>query len=178
MRGRRTTVARRLLVTVAILGVVFAGLPASSHEVVDEDPNDTVGQFDIRWTSMDHNQNKLFLKMKVSGELQKRDFFGGNYFAWGLDTAAESRVAPAQVSQEEYFVYLEGRWRNGRRKLFCFLYEEGTLVDRFADDITTHVGECPVDRDLIKGGDVPNRVDGFSEFNGHMDVTGFGNHNL
>jgi hypothetical protein len=168
---------RKLLVAVAVVSVALVCLPADGHEVVNNDPNDTEGQFDIRWTKMDHTANKLILKTRVSGELQKRDFFGGNFFGWGLDSEAESRIVPALVVPEENWVYLEGRFRNGTRKLFCFVYDEQGLVDRVADDLTAHVGTCPIPKDLLKGGVPPNRWRAFSEFEKHTDQTDFANHN-
>jgi hypothetical protein len=158
------------LVAVAILGVALTGLPAGGHEVINRDPDDTQGQFDIRWTKMDRTQTKVILKMKVTGELQKSDFTGGNYFQWGLDTEPESRTAPLQVNPADYWVYLESRMRNGRRVMRCIVFDEEGRVGGVADDLGTHVGTCPIRKDLIKGPPPPDGFNGFTIFNGHTDV--------
>jgi hypothetical protein len=173
---------RKLLVAVAVVSVALVGMPAGGHEAINRDPNDTEGQFDIRWTKLDHTANKLILKTKVTGELQKSDFGpieGGvsqNYFSWRLDQgAAPSFITPA--GEQFLDAFLHKKRVGGETVVNCFLFAGPFLVDKYPPvPLGDHVATCKIDMKDIAG--VPDRWKAGSVKGSNTDTTNFEGHNV
>ena len=103
--------SHRLIAVVATMTLLH---PAGSgaHTLTENDGNDKAGKFDITRTGLEH-PGDLVIGTVVSGNLQKSDFTGDNYFLWSLDTRGDGDL--------DYSVFLEARRQNGRLRMRCFI---------------------------------------------------------
>jgi hypothetical protein len=109
------------------------------------DPDDTPGQFDIRKTQMAHPDRVVF-QTRVTGELQKSDFAGGNFFFWSIETRGGDQL--------DFTVALERIRRNGRARMKCAVIrhaDKPVVVDRFGGRLDGHTGICRIPQNKIDG---------------------------
>lgn len=144
------------------LALVLAGAASSSADTQSRsDGNDTPGKFDITKAVLKHPDD-LVLQAVVAGNLQKRDFRGGNYFLWSLDTRDDIAL--------EYSVFLEARRRNGRLRMLCFFLRHGDppeLTGSTGGSINGHTGTCRFDPSRVGG--LPENWNATTEYEGEVD---------
>lgn len=149
----RGCIVRARLVAGSLVLVLIGAVASSADTQSRPDGNDTPGKFDITKTILRHPDD-LVLQTTVTGNLERRDFRGGNYFLWSLDTRNDNTL--------DYSVFLEARRRNGRLRLLCLFLRHGDppeLTGRTGGSISGHSGTCRF---------APSRVGGLPE---HWNAT-------
>ncbi len=167
---------RKLLVAVAVVAVALVGTPARGHEVINRDPNDTAGEFDILWTKFDHTQTKVILKTKVTGELQKSDFgplVGGvsqNFFAWRLIPGSTPGLITPAGDPDDYEVYMHAKRVDGERVVNCYLFDNDVELDKYPPTVLgDQTATCRVELKDIAG--LPRRWQAGSSKGSNTDLT-------
>ena len=151
---------RRLARTVIILGALLAAMvPAGAHTSAQNDPNDTSGNGDISRMEYSHANGRTRLSATLYQQVGRSKFLSG-FVNFGLNTGPGEDF--------ESTVYMEGRRRNGRTRLYCFIYVGLSRVARVPARLNGRKIECDFPSDLVGG--VASQWGGGSYFGGQSDV--------